>query len=57
MSAPAALTVGRAPTQQRAKRTVTAILDAASRLLLDDGTPVNLTAVAAEAGVSIGSLY
>jgi AcrR family transcriptional regulator len=49
--------VGRAPTQPRAKQTVTAILDATARLLLTTGAPVNLTAVAAEAGVSIGSLY
>jgi AcrR family transcriptional regulator len=54
---PSRLAVGRAPTQQRAKRTVTAILDATAHLLLTTGTPVNLTAVAAEAGVSIGSLY
>jgi len=54
---PPRLPVGRAPTQQRAKRTVTAILDATARLLLATGTPVNLTAVASEAGVSIGSLY
>jgi AcrR family transcriptional regulator len=43
--------------QPRAKRTVTAILDATANLLLTTGSPVNLTAVAAEAGVSIGSLY
>jgi AcrR family transcriptional regulator len=57
MSAPSVLAVGREPTQHRAKRTVAAILDATARLLLVGGTPVNLTAVAAEAGVSIGSLY
>ena len=48
---------GRAPMQRRAKQTVDAILDAAGRHLTAVGMPINLTVVAADADVSIGSLY
>lgn len=48
---------GRSPVQARAKARVDTVLDAAAAMLLADGVPLNLTAVAERAGVSIGSLY
>jgi AcrR family transcriptional regulator len=46
------------PNQERAKATVTAILDATARILADDGfEAVNTNRVAEVAGVSVGSLY
>jgi AcrR family transcriptional regulator len=46
------------PNQERAKATVTAILDATARILAEDGfEAVNTNRVAEVAGVSVGSLY
>ncbi len=51
-------TARKAPTQDRSKAMVDALLDATTRLLLRDGYDLLSTnRVAAEAGVSIGSLY
>ncbi len=48
----------KSPNQDRAKATVTAILDATARILAEDGfEAVNTNRVAEVAGVSIGSLY
>jgi hypothetical protein len=57
VSAAVELARGRATLQRRAKQTVDAILDAAGRHLTAVGMPINLTVVAADADVSIGSLY
>ncbi len=48
---------GRTPKQARALARVEAILDAAGAELVAHGLPINLTDVAADAGVPIGSLY
>jgi AcrR family transcriptional regulator len=48
----------KSPSQDRARATVTAILDATARILAEDGfTAVNTNRVAEVAGVSVGSLY
>jgi AcrR family transcriptional regulator len=48
----------RVPRQARAERTVAALLDAAAAVIADAGyAAATLTAVAARAGTSIGSLY
>lgn len=48
----------RTPKQSRSKATVAAILEAAARILAESGwAQLNTNAVAARAGVSIGSLY
>jgi AcrR family transcriptional regulator len=48
----------RAPRQRRARATVEAIVDAAARILVERGWPgFNTNAIAARAGVSVGSLY
>ncbi len=48
----------KAPTQQRSKQTVSTILQACSKLLIEEGFyGVTTDKVAKEAGVSIGSLY
>jgi AcrR family transcriptional regulator len=48
----------RAPTQKRARERVERILDAADRVLADDGAKaLGTKQVAAAAGISIGSLY
>ena len=53
-----ATTPRKAPTQQRARATVDAIVEATARILVKDGYDgVSTNRVAAEAGVSIGSLY
>ncbi len=50
--------VRRVPTQQRSRRRVEAILDAAERLVLADGVEALTTrAIATEAGVPVASLY
>ncbi len=47
----------RRPTQERARETVNAILDAVIRLLGRRGSAITTNRVAAAAGVSIGSVY
>lgn len=47
----------RAPQQERSRRTVDRILLAADRLIAEHGSAVTTTAVAADAGVSVGALY
>jgi len=47
----------RAPQQDRSRRTVERILVAADRLIAEHGSGVTTTAIAAEAGVSVGALY
>jgi AcrR family transcriptional regulator len=53
-----AVTPRKAPSQRRAEATVEAILSAAAHILAGEGwEAVNTNRVAAEAGVSVGSLY
>jgi AcrR family transcriptional regulator len=48
----------KAPTQQRSRATVDAIVDATARVLVSDGyDALSTNRVAQEAGVSVGSLY
>ncbi|HET8734452.1 MAG TPA: TetR/AcrR family transcriptional regulator [Anaeromyxobacteraceae bacterium] len=48
----------KAPTQQRSRATVDAIVDATARVLVRDGyDALSTNKVASEAGVSVGSLY
>jgi AcrR family transcriptional regulator len=48
----------KAPSQSRSQATVTAILDATARVLIERGyAATNTNAVAERAGVSVGSLY
>lgn len=48
----------KAPTQDRARATVEALLDATERLLVDEGyDKASTNRIAAKAGVSVGSLY
>jgi len=52
------LSLRKAPRQSRSQATVTAILDATARILLERGVAATSTnAVAERAGVSVGSLY
>lgn len=48
---------GRAPQQDRSRRTVDRILAAADLLIAAQGSAATTTAIAAEAGVSVGALY
>lgn len=58
MSRPIPLHPRKSPRQARASATVEAILEAAARILEEDGLPaLNTNAVAERAGVSVGSLY
>jgi AcrR family transcriptional regulator len=53
-----ALTPRKSPRQSRSAATVTAILDATARILVERGYAATSTnAVAERAGVSVGSLY
>ena len=47
----------RSPQQDRSRRTVDRILAAADRLIAEQGSSATTTAIAAEAGVSVGALY
>ena len=48
----------KAPRQSRSQATVTAILDATARILIEQGfAAASTNAVAERAGVSVGSLY
>lgn len=47
----------RAPQQERSRRTVDRILVAADRLIAEHGSAVTTTAIATDAGVSVGALY
>jgi len=52
-----AITARKAPKQQRSKKMVEAILEAAARILEDGAGPFTTNHIAERAGVSIGSLY
>lgn len=52
-----ALTARKAPKQQRSKKMVETILEAAARILEDGDQPFTTNHIAERAGVSIGSLY
>ncbi|NOX82531.1 MAG: TetR/AcrR family transcriptional regulator [Alphaproteobacteria bacterium] len=52
-----AITARKAPKQQRSKKMVEAILEAAARILEDGAAPFTTNHIAERAGVSIGSLY
>lgn len=47
----------RSPQQDRSRRTVDRILTAADVLIAEHGSAVTTTAIASEAGVSVGALY
>jgi AcrR family transcriptional regulator len=57
LSRSSALTARKAPKQQRSRKMVETILEAAARILEDGQQPFTTNHIAERAGVSIGSLY